>query len=43
MDKIDDYSEDQIMMMVIDAASRESTSEDNGDMCNTQGLALAYI
>ena len=43
MDNIDDYSEDQIIKTVEDASSTESSSVDNGDMCNTQGLALAYM
>jgi len=43
MDNLDDYDEDQIMMMIEDAASTESSSEDNGDMCNPKGLALAYM
>ncbi|TMW87247.1 hypothetical protein EJD97_020227, partial [Solanum chilense] len=43
MDNIDDYSEDQIMKMIKDAASTESDADDNGDMCSPQGLALAYM
>ncbi|KAG5629861.1 hypothetical protein H5410_001578 [Solanum commersonii] len=43
MDNLDDYDEDQIMKMIEDAASTESSSEDNGDMCNPKGLALAYM
>ncbi|KAG5576454.1 hypothetical protein H5410_056588 [Solanum commersonii] len=43
MDNLDYYDEDQIMKMIEDAASTESSSEDNGDMCNPKGLALAYM
>uniref|UniRef100_M1DJD8 Uncharacterized protein n=1 Tax=Solanum tuberosum TaxID=4113 RepID=M1DJD8_SOLTU len=43
MDNIDKYDEVQIMKMIEDAASTESSSEDNGDMCNPKGLALAYM
>ncbi|KAG5575497.1 hypothetical protein H5410_055631 [Solanum commersonii] len=43
MDNLDDYDEDQIMKMIEDAASIESSSEDNGDMCNPKGSALAYM
>ncbi|KAH0654225.1 hypothetical protein KY289_031903 [Solanum tuberosum] len=43
MDNLDDYDENQIMRMIEDAASTESSSEDNGDMCNPKGLALAYM
>lgn len=43
MDNIDDYSEDQIMKMIKDASSIESDTDDNGDMCSPQGLALAYM
>ncbi|KAG5587356.1 hypothetical protein H5410_047790 [Solanum commersonii] len=43
MDNLDDYDEDQIMKMIEDAASTESRSEDNGDMCNPKGLALANM
>ncbi|KAG5631410.1 hypothetical protein H5410_003127 [Solanum commersonii] len=38
IDNLDDYDEDQIMKMIEDAASTESSSEDNGDMCNPKGL-----
>ncbi|KAH0743047.1 hypothetical protein KY290_031040 [Solanum tuberosum] len=43
MDNIDKYDEVQIMKMIEDAASTESSSEDNGDMRNPKGLALAYM
>ncbi|TMW85820.1 hypothetical protein EJD97_022430, partial [Solanum chilense] len=43
MDNIEDYSEDQIMKMIKDAASTKSDTNDNSDMCNLQGLALAYM
>ncbi len=43
MDNVDDYREDQIMKMVKDVASTEGSSEDNGDMCNPQGLLLTYM
>ncbi|KAH0753194.1 hypothetical protein KY285_006342 [Solanum tuberosum] len=43
MDNLDDYDENQIMRMIEDAASTESSSEDNVDMCNPKGLALAYM
>lgn len=42
MDNIDDYSKNQIMKMIKDAASTESDTNDNGYMCSPQGLALAY-
>uniref|UniRef100_M1DEN9 Uncharacterized protein n=1 Tax=Solanum tuberosum TaxID=4113 RepID=M1DEN9_SOLTU len=43
MDNLDDYDEDQIMKMIEDTASTKSSSEDNGNMCNPKGLALAYM
>ncbi|KAH0778476.1 hypothetical protein KY290_004903 [Solanum tuberosum] len=43
MDNLDDYDEDQIMRIIEDTASTESSSEYNGHMCNPKGLALAYI
>ncbi|KAH0658255.1 hypothetical protein KY289_027003 [Solanum tuberosum] len=37
------YDEKQIMKMIEDVASTEGSSEDNGDMCNPKGFALAYM
>lgn len=43
MDNIEDYSEEQILRMIKDAASTESDTDDKRDMCNPQVLALAYM
>ncbi|WMV26840.1 hypothetical protein MTR67_020225 [Solanum verrucosum] len=43
LDNMEKYEEHQVMKMIEDAASTESRSEDNGDMCNPKGLALAYM
>ncbi|KAG5612426.1 hypothetical protein H5410_023707 [Solanum commersonii] len=43
LDNMEKYEEHQVMKMIEDAASTKSSSEDNGDMCNPKGLALAYM
>ncbi|KAH0740523.1 hypothetical protein KY290_033566 [Solanum tuberosum] len=43
LDNMEKYDEQQIMKMIEDAASTGSSSEDNGDMCDPKGLALAYM
>ncbi|KAG5589849.1 hypothetical protein H5410_040363 [Solanum commersonii] len=43
LDNLEKYDEKQIMKMIEDAASTKSNSEDNSDMCNPKGLALAYM
>ncbi|KAH0658251.1 hypothetical protein KY289_026999 [Solanum tuberosum] len=43
LDNLEKYDGKQIMKMIEDAASTESSSEDNSDICNPKGLALAYM
>ncbi|KAH0730220.1 hypothetical protein KY289_001408 [Solanum tuberosum] len=43
LDNMEKYDEHEIIKMIEDAASIESSSEDNGDMCDPKGLALAYM
>ncbi|KAH0730053.1 hypothetical protein KY289_001241 [Solanum tuberosum] len=43
LDNMEKYDEHQIMKMIEDIASTKSSSEDNGDMCDPKGLALAYM
>uniref|UniRef100_A0A3Q7H7U3 Reverse transcriptase domain-containing protein n=1 Tax=Solanum lycopersicum TaxID=4081 RepID=A0A3Q7H7U3_SOLLC len=43
IDNIADHSEEQIFKLLKDAASSEGEDDDNGDMCNPKGLALAYM
>ena len=43
MDNIEDHSEEQIFKLLKDAAFSEWEDDDNGDMCNPKGLALAYM